>query len=326
MKRTLAVCFLAAVTGGVSAADLVIGKGETYIVDEDEVSLSVDRLVIGDNARIEFAEGVAHWELLAKDATIGHGVVIDGRGAAGAEGAAGAGYDDQAASCRSGKSGNSGEAGAPGNRAVDIYLGLDTRRIGGLEILADGGAGGAGGKGGKGQKAGGILNCNPPNGGSGGSGGSGGLGGDGGNVVVSVTALEGDRDIGALTAGVRVSVKPGKAGAAGSGGDGGEGADGQYVSGKTLTSTRKWVAGGRSGRSGAPGESGEEGRYGQVFVGGPFTGFQPSTIGQGGYEGFRSFRAVQPSTEQQEAAEKEIQMLRDQLKALQERMEKLESQ
>ena len=340
MKKLVALYVLTAMASGALATELVIGKGETYTVTEDQVSLSVDRLVIGDNARIQFAEGVAHWELLARDATIGHGVVIDGRGSDGAPGNDGADHSDQAESCRSGKSGQSGESGASGNRGVDIYLGLDANRIGSLEVLADGGAGGDGGQGGQGQKAGRILNCAAANGGTGGSGGQGGDGGDGGNVVVSVSSL-GEVHSGALTAGVRVSVRPGKAGAAGSGGHGGEGTDGQYVTQKTLTGTQKWLAGGRSGRSGVPGEPGDEGRHGRAFVGGQFTGFESSAINQGGHGGFGGFRSVQPASEQlvreqlvseqlakekQQAAEQEVQMLREQLKALQERMEKLEKQ
>lgn len=71
MKRLIALCVVTAMAStSAFAAELVIGKGETYTVTEDEMSLSLDRLVIGDNARIQFAEGVTHWELLAKDATI----------------------------------------------------------------------------------------------------------------------------------------------------------------------------------------------------------------------------------------------------------------
>ena len=328
--NTVVLCLLAASATGIFAtpalaAELVIDEGEVYTVTEEQLNLSLDRLVIGDNARIQFAAGVDHWELLARDATIGRGVVIDGRGAAGAVGSDGGDHGGQAQSCRSGKNGVSGEAGGSGNRGVDIYLGLDARRIDGLEVIADGGDGGGGGRGGQGQKAGRILNCASPNGGVGGSGGQGGQGGDGGNVVVSVTPLEGERDNGALLSKVWVSAKPGKGGAPGAGGDGGEGADGQYVTGKTLTGTQKWTAGGRNGRSGAPGEPGEEGRHGQVFVGGLFTGFQPSPQSGNGRGGFTGLRPVPTGNEQRQPAEEEIQMLRQQLKTLQERMEKLEN-
>lgn len=300
------------------AADLVIPAKSVHRVTPDEMSQSVDRLVIGDGATITFAEGVTHWELLAKDATIGHGVTIDARGRDGADGADGASMAEAADACRAGKSGESGEPGGQGGRGVDVYLGLDARKIGGLEVLADGGAGGAGGKGGKGQDGGKIFNCNPANGGSGGAGGSGGLGGDGANVVVSVIPLDSTVSPGALTAGVRVSVKPGKAGQGGEGGDGGAGSEGQYIKMRTLTGSQKWVAGGRSGRSGAPGEDGEEGKYGQVFVGGQFTGFQQQNSGGADFGGFRPAPVTDPQ------AQEEIRLLREQLKALQERMDNME--
>lgn len=328
MKKLIvpaALC-LAAMALPAFGNELIIPKGETYTVSPDNMSMSVDKLVIGDNASIRFADGVTHWELLAKDATVGHGVVIYAGGLDGAPGADGESYDKPADACRSGKSGTSGEAGAPGGRGLDIYLGLDARKIGGLQVIADGGEGGPGGTGGQGQKAGRILNCNAVAGGSGGSGGSGGNGGDGGNVVVSVSSLDGARDIGALTAGVRVSVKPGKGGKGGDAGVGGEGSDGQYVNAKTLTGSQKWVAGGRSGRSGGAGDSGEEGNYGQLFVGGQFTGFQPMNNRQGGFSGFDSFRPADTGSPASDAAEKEIQLLREQLKTLQDRMEKLEKQ
>lgn len=308
----------------VAASELIIPKGETYTVTAENVSMKVDKLVIGDKANIRFADGVSHWELLAKDATIGHGVVIHAGGAPGPVGADGQSYDEPAEACRSGKSGTSGEAGAPGARGLDIYLGLDARKIGGLQVIADGGAGGNGGAGGQGQKAGKILNCNPVTGGNGGSGGTGGVGGDGGNVVVSVSPFGGGKDVGALTAGVRVSVKPGKGGKGGASGEGGEGSDGQYINAKTLAGSQKWVSGGRSGRSGAAGDGGEEGNYGQLFVGGQFTGFQPMNTRQGGFDGFDNFRPADTGSKDNAAAEQEIQLLREQLKTLQDRMEKLE--
>ncbi|MFA5496122.1 MAG: hypothetical protein WC247_15265 [Porticoccaceae bacterium] len=306
------------------AEELIIAAEARHTVTPEQMSQSVERLVVGDNAVIDFAAGVTHWELLARDATIGHGVVIDARGVDGVSGGDGASYEQPADACRAGKNGVSGEPGAPGERGVDIYLGLDAHRIGGLEIRADGGAGGAGGAGGKGQDGGKILNCNPANGGNGGGGGDGGAGGGGANVVVSVNPLDADVAIGALTAGVRVSVKPGKGGKAGGGGDGGAGSEGQYIKMRTLTGSQKWVAGGRSGRSGAPGGDGEEGQYGQVFVGGQFTGFQPQNTAPGGFDGFNSYRPAAPGAAEREAAAEEIRLLREQLKALQDRMEKLE--
>ncbi|KJS09465.1 MAG: hypothetical protein VR73_02250 [Gammaproteobacteria bacterium BRH_c0] len=330
MKKSfapLAFCLLAlSVALPSTASELIIPGGKTYTVTADNMSMNVDKLVIGDKASIRFAEGVTHWELLAKDATVGHGVVIHAAGSAGSDGAAGQSYEEPADACRSGKSGTSGEAGAPGGRGLDIYLGLDARKIGGLQVIADGGDGGNGGAGGQGQKAGRILNCNPVTGGNGGSGGTGGVGGDGGNVVVSVSTLDGDKDIGALIAGVRVSVKPGKGGKGGESGEGGEGSDGQYINAKTLAGTQKWVSGGRSGRSGAAGDGGEAGNYGQLFVGGQFTGFQPMNTRQGGFDGFDNFRPAATTSNNNDAAEKEIQLLREQLKTLQDRMEKLEKE
>ena len=330
MKKVLALSMLGACLASVSALaeELTIGKGDTYVVTSDNMNMALDKLVIGDNAKITFGEGVDHWELLAKDATIGYGVVIDASGRDGEPGAAGASFEDKADSCRSGKSGKGGESGESGSAAVDIYMGLDARKIGSLKIDADGGDGGTGGTGGAGQDAGKILNCPPGRGGNGGHGGPGGDGGRGGNVVVSVSPLETEATVGALTSGVRVSVKPGAAGKGGEGGKGGAGSEGEYINQKTLSGNRKWVAGGPSGRFGATGEDGVEGSYGQVFVGGKFTGFPSVSTHTDSYEGFDKFRAAADPQyyQDKEEAEQEIKLLREQLKALQERMEKLEKE
>lgn len=310
------------------AAELVIGRGVEHVVTPDQMDLSLDKLVIGDNARITFADGVDHWQVLAKDATIGNGVVIDGSGKPGTAGASGTSQDKTAPVCRSGKSGNGGDAGEAGGPGVDIYLGLDARKMGNLKILADGGPGGPGGAGGAGQDAGGLLNCPPARGGNGGHGGPGGDGGRGGNVVVSVIPLDSQMDAAALTANVRVSVKPGKAGKGGEGGTGGNGSEGQYVNQKTLSGSKKWVAGGPGGRFGATGEDGKEGSYGQVFVGGKFAGFPAVSTHTDAYEGFDRFRAASDPAllKEREESQQEIQLLKEQLRVLQERMDSLEQQ
>jgi hypothetical protein len=326
MKKVLFAGLLLAITPLVLAEDLIIGKGEEYLVTTDKMNQAVDKLVIGDNATVKFADGVDHWELLAKDATIGYGVVIDGSGRPGTQGEMGESYDKQAKSCRAGKSGKGGEAGGNGYQGIDIYLGLDARKIGKMKVLADGGDGGAGGAGGAGQDAGNIVNCPPSRGGNGGAGGPGGDGGRGGNVVVSVNPLETEFEAGALTAGIRVSVKPGAGGKGGESGPGGAGSEGTYVNQKTLSGSKKWVGGGPRGRFGSPGEDGEEGSYGQVFVGGKFTGFPEVSTHTDGFEGFEKYRsAVDPEVlREREKAQEEIDLLKEQLKQLQERMEKLE--
>jgi hypothetical protein len=327
MKKLFISCCLAAlVSPALAASELIIGKGENYVVTADKMNMSVDKLVISDNATISFAEGVDHWELLAKDATIGYGVVIDGSGRSGADGEAGASIADKAAACRSGKSGSSGQSGETGSQGIDIYLGLDARKIGSLKVIADGGDGGNGGVGGAGQDAGKILKCPPSRGGNGGAGGAGGDGGRGGNVVVSVNSLDPKVEAGALTAGVRVSVKPGEAGKGGEGGKGGSGSEGEYVNQKTLSGSQKWVGGGPSGRFGPTGEDGKEGSYGQVFVGGNFTGFPSVSTHTDSYEGFDKYRtAVDPAyIEDKKAAQEEIKLLKEQLKKLQERMDSME--
>lgn len=327
-KLFISCCLLAAASPTLFASELIIGKGEEYVVTADKMNMAVDRLMISDNATITFADGVDHWELLAKDATIGYGVTIDGSGKPGANGEDGASPGEQAPACRSGKGGSAGQSGEAGSQGVDIYLGLDARKIGNLKVIADGGAGGAGGTGGAGQDAGKILNCPPAKGGKGGAGGAGGDGGRGGNVVVSVIPLEPGVETGALTTGVRVSVKPGKAGKGGEGGEGGSGSEGEYVNQKTLSGSPKWAAGGPSGRFGATGEDGQEGSYGQVFVGGQFSGFPAVSTHTDSYDGFDKFRtAADPAAQQEkEAAQQEIKLLKEQLRVLQERMDSLEKQ
>jgi len=308
------------------AEDLIIEKGEEYLVTPDKMNQSVEKLVIADNATISFAEGVDHWELLAADASIGYGVVINGGGKSGDAGAPGLTYDKQARSCTPGKRGKGGESGSNGYPGVDIYLGLDARKIGNLKIVADGGKGGDGGAGGAGQDAGNIVNCPAARGGGGGAGGPGGDGGRGGNVVLSVNPIDPNTEVAALTAGVRVSVKPGEAGKGGEGGKGGAGSEGTYINQKTLTGNKKWVAGGPRGRFGVTGEDGDEGSYGQVFVGGQFNGFPSISTHTDSYEGFDKYRsAVDPVyLKEQEEAQQEIKLLKEQLKMLQDRMEQLE--
>src|SRR5690606_32669488 len=151
--------------------------------------LRLDHLTLGDNARITFAPGVSSWRVYAKQASIGQGVVIDGRGAAGAAGAPGIDRKDAAKDCDDGRAGGNGAPGTSGGKGVDLNLWLGVDSLGSLAIQTDGGVGGDGGKGGRGQDGGKVNRCDGPKGGAGGKGGIGGAGGQGGAVDFTYAAL-----------------------------------------------------------------------------------------------------------------------------------------
>lgn len=247
-----------------AAADLTIAAGSTYTVTPEQAELRLDRLEIGDGATVRFADGVTRWRVEAARAAIGSGVVIDGRGRAGGPGGAGSDRGGRADRCAAGASGGAGGNGSAGSDGVAVALRLGIERLGGLQVLADGGNGGAGGRGGAGQPAGETGNCTPPDGGAGGSGGAGGGGGNGGAISIAYHGV-GGVDLFALGDRIKASSAAGKGGDGGAGGKGGKGAEGGYeLTGSPMG--RRYKEGGATGRTGAAGSSGGSGGSGQLSV------------------------------------------------------------
>ncbi|GAB3369102.1 hypothetical protein GCM10027567_01060 [Spongiibacter taiwanensis] len=242
------------------AADLKIGAGESYLVSKDSAQLVIDHLEIGDAAHIRFAPGVAAWRVQAKTASIGDGVVIDGRGEMGAAGVGGVSASD----CANQISGQAGAHGAPGGDGVSMRLQLGLQSLGSLKIISSGGAGGAGGSGGDGADN--RDDCAGEKGGDGGAGGDGGPGGNAGDVTVLYRVLGGKLEPLDVAQRIKIEANAGAGGNGGRGGSGGSGSGGYYITKKTLTGSRQWVSGGESGLSGSVGQSGEPGREGGVMV------------------------------------------------------------
>lgn len=242
------------------AADLKIGAGERYQVSKESEHLVLDHLEIGDAAHIRFAPGVAVWRVQAKTASIGSGVVIDGRGAAGEAGVSGVSAGD----CKSQLDGQAGAHGAPGGDGVSMRLQLGLQSLGSLKIMSSGGGGGAGGSGGDGADN--SDDCPGEKGGNGGAGGDGGAGGNAGDVTVLYQVLSGKLEPLDVARRIKISAEAGAGGQGGRGGSGGSGSGGYYVNKKTLAGSRQWVSGGEEGLSGSVGQSGEPGREGGVMV------------------------------------------------------------
>src|SRR5690606_25119554 len=161
-KIHLLLAALCMTAGPTLAADLTVPAGQTYTISAGQSDLRLDHLTLGDNARITFAPGVSSWRVYAKQASIGQGVVIDGRGAAGAAGAPGIDRKDAAKDCDDGRAGGNGAPGTSGGKGVDLNLWLGVDSLGSLAIQTDGGVGGDGGKGGRGQDGGKVNRCDGP--------------------------------------------------------------------------------------------------------------------------------------------------------------------
>ncbi|MCB1617037.1 MAG: hypothetical protein KDI30_13570, partial [Pseudomonadales bacterium] len=102
-----------------AAGELVVEPGKVYTVTKQQQDLELDRLVLGDGARLAFDEGVSYWNLIAGEASIGQNVVIDGGGRDGQPGIDAAPVvPEQAESCSRGEKGNTGGSGGDGGDAV----------------------------------------------------------------------------------------------------------------------------------------------------------------------------------------------------------------
>lgn len=262
-RMAIAVVLAGLTAGAASAADLTVGAGQTYTVGMAQSDLRLDHLTLGDNARVVFAPGVGSWRVYARQAAIGKGVVIDGRGVAGAGGVNGIDRAEAAKDCEDGRAGGNGGAGAVGAAgvALDLWWGIES--LGSLNIQTDGGAGGVGARGGRGQDAGRVNLCAGPRAGDGGIGGVGGSGGKGGSVTFSYSAADKNSTAKAATLAerIRISSAGGVAGVGGIGGVGGTATEGRF---QRTPAGDRWFKGGSPGAAGANGASGITGIAGEV--------------------------------------------------------------
>ncbi|MFT3929676.1 MAG: hypothetical protein QM709_05170 [Spongiibacteraceae bacterium] len=263
MRKFLAPAVLiASISGGAIAADLIIPAGQIYTVPVEQSDLRLDRLSIGDNAQVKFAEGVGRWRVAAKHVSIGNNVVIDGRGASASSAVAASGAAmERAKDCEPGAAGKAGAAGASGGGGVNLVFWWGVDSWGSAKFLADGGNGGNGGNGGRGQDGGKVNRCNGPAAGAGGVGGSGGAGGKSGDVTLNYYDANGKGA--ALKDRLVVSAAGGQPGIGGAGGSGGLGAEGRFQ--RTATS-EAWFPAGQNGVPGAAGSAGIAGAAGNVSI------------------------------------------------------------
>lgn len=246
---------------GVAAGDIHVKKGETWRVAPAQASLNLDSLTLEEGARIEFAPEVHLWQLSADVVRIGENVTIDAHGANGAEGVAGA-MAAPTATCQNGAAGGNGAVGGSGEDGVTLALALGVQQLGSLHINTRGGNGGNGGHGAPGQPAGELDDCELAHGGEGGDGGRGGDGGNGGQVRLSLALKAPNLSLDFLRQRLTLDSAGGVAGAPGKGASGGEGSPGRWLSMKTLTGDKKFVAGGQAGKNGKDGSAGQAGRPG----------------------------------------------------------------
>jgi len=258
--KYLATMALALVPLTSMATDLIIPAGEAYLVSVDQQELILDTLRIGDDVHISFAPGVNSWRVHARRANIGKSVVIDGRGAAGENGPAGI----SAPNCDEFIDGQSGESGQAGSDGVEIRLQLGLESLGSMQILSTGGDGGVGGAGGDGADL--DTKCDAEVAGEGGNGGDGGEGGRGGDVTFLYQSLAKTESGDSMASRVGINSDGGAGGDGGDAGSGGAGGGGRYVSQKTLTGSRKWVAGAPGGLAGSPGTMGSAGKPGRILL------------------------------------------------------------
>lgn len=248
-----------------AAGDIHVKKGETWRVNADQASLNLDSLTLEDGARIEFAPSVNLWQLNADVVRIGEGVVIDGSGSRGAEGATGK-PTSPAKACQNGEAGGNGGAGGLGEEGVTLALNLGVQQLGTLKISTRGGDGGNGGHGTPGQKAGELDDCELTHGGEGGDGGRGGDGGNGGQIRLSVAPKGPNLNLDFIKQRISIDAEGGKGGAPGKGAVGGEGSPGRWITMKTLSGDKKFVAGGQTGKKGKDGIDGQTGRPGVIDI------------------------------------------------------------
>ena len=253
--RSSYLIFLFLVPMLVTGQDFIMQAGSQKILTPEERTLSLTKLILGDNVTIIIPATMNGWTVTASDATIGANVKIIANGVPTYPSSNG-GQGANAAVCMKGMNGANGAYGANGLSGKNVSLNLKIRRIGSLNIFVSGTNGVNGGHGGNGGSGGNsTCNCNAGAGGNGGSGGAGGNGGNGGNVSITFSKI-GKAQV--TTSNFIVENTGGTAGMGGNGGAAGPGGRGGGCQDSKATAKPQGFPGiiGARGANGIAGKSG----------------------------------------------------------------------
>lgn len=321
-KKSFAAALALLGAASAYAADLTIPAGQTYTITPEQSDLRLEKLTIGDGAKVQFAPGVNRWRVEAKRVNVGDNVVIDGRGAAASAGVDATPFEARAKDCEPGAQGRAGGIGGAGGSGVALELWWGVESLGHAKLLTDGGTGGNGGAGGAGQDGGKVNRCSGPAAGSGGDGGAGGAGGVGGALALSYFDASGK----GLALGDRLSVSAtgGAGGAAGNGGVGGVGAEGRFQ--RTATA-EAWFPAGAPGKRGGAGLAGALGGSGAVAVKQVAAAARPSwanEVGSAAPADRGTVQTLQQQVRALQATGAADATVADQLRAMQEQIKRLE--
>lgn len=267
MQRVIVATLVWAAAVWVQAGEVIhVKAGEALTLDASRSEWRLDELVLEDGATLQVPASLGQVQIDARSARFGKDSRILASGIDAAAGPAGA--DGVAATelCKDGGAGTAGAQGAAGGDGVTLTLNLAIAALESVTLDTRGGAGGSGGAGGAGGAGGNFDSCSAPQGGDGGVGGDGGDGGGGGQVRLTYSLLPGSGIDGGIGNRIQVLAAGGKAGAGGAGGKGGAGVEGRFVNMKTLTGSKKWMAGGKSGSDGPSGKPGRDGARGQILM------------------------------------------------------------
>jgi hypothetical protein len=262
MKILSAFLLLSALTTAALADNsLVVGAGQKITITAAQQTLTLDKFVMEDNATIEFAPDVTHWNVFAREASFGNNTTINGHGHNGSNGKDGSAIKiTTSADCNKVPEAINAINGEAGHDGVSIEMRLGIVRFKSLQIDVSGGNGGNGGKG-----AQGASGCK---GIAGGSGGAAGNGGHSGHVLIAYwsASQDGYIPISNYGTGIQITINGGKTGLPGQGGEG--------IKSMTLNKEIKKGAKAQSfgrettepGKPGMPGQQGKNGDEGTFLV------------------------------------------------------------
>ena len=247
------------VSQNTSGSKLLVRKGTTYQVDEDNIE--TDCVILEERSVLVVPSSFADFTLRTVHFVVESGAQIIARGRKGTSGNGGR-NGDSGSSCKNGENGAPGEDGLNGKPGISIKIFADEFFLAGrLTIDTSGGIGGNGGRGGNGGVGGDANNpvgCGGGNGGTGGAGGHAGNGGNGGALSIRYGhAYSMDYDAISLSEAVMHIATPGSGGSPGNAGFGGPG-------GSSIP--RKSLPGGSTGIDGSPGQGGEPGKLGETSI------------------------------------------------------------
>ena len=194
-------------------ADLTVPAGTVLRIDSTfRLEPQYDSFRMGSNSRIVSEDDLS---IVARRAEFGTGCVIDASGTPGAAGHAGSSDDA-----------SQGGHGGPGGRGHDgwnVTIQAALTKVGGLQVISNGGEGGRGGDGETREASNGITTFS-------GYGGPGGDGGNAGRIVIRWTPAA--AELTGILQGPPLEHQ--YVGGAGPGGAGGEGGRGDHGAGQTL--------------------------------------------------------------------------------------------